>query len=232
MPALQLVEVVLDLGRPALVRFPSGDVEVSEVAVSREDLDLAISRAGAFGGDNRAGLDKTLHRISCMRNRMGVIVGLTCRVGRAVPGSAAMVADLVIDGHSILLLGRPGARAKPLAAPLPGRRLTAPLIASCLLAQLRLGPRAGMGKTTAIREISRLLANSAGKRVVICDTSNEIGGDGDVPHPGIGRARRMQLSDPDAQHKVMIEAVENHMPQVLSPYSLACTLVPIHCAPP
>jgi hypothetical protein len=72
----------------------------------------------------------------------------------------------------------------------------------------------GVGKTTAIRELSRLCADELGKRVVIVDTSNEIGGDGDVPHAGIGRARRMQVPDPEQQHRVMIEAVENHMPEV------------------
>ncbi len=175
-----LVEVVMDLGRPPLARFPSGDVKLTEDAVTDADLQFAIDACGDFGGDNRAGIDSTLHRISCIRNRAGKVVGLTCRAGRAIQGSAAMVADLATEGKSILLLGRPG-----------------------------------VGKTTAIREISRLLADDCYKRVVIVDTSNEIGGDGDVPHPGVGGARRMQVSHPEQQHRVMIEAVENHMPEVI-----------------
>lgn len=175
-----LVEVVMDLGRPPLARFPIGDVKLSDAPVTDADLRFAVEACGDFGGDNRAGIDSTLHRISAIRNRAGKVVGLTCRVGRAIQGSAAMVADLATAGRSILLLGRPG-----------------------------------VGKTTAIREISRLLADDCLKRVVIVDTSNEIGGDGDVPHPGVGGARRMQVSQPEQQHRVMIEAVENHMPEVI-----------------
>ncbi|KAI3423869.1 hypothetical protein D9Q98_009703 [Chlorella vulgaris] len=177
-----LLEVVMDLGRAPLARFPSGDVRLAAVdeVVTEEQLQYAVQQVGEFGGDNRAGIDKTLHRISCIRNRAGRVVGLTCRVGRAISGSAAMVADLARSGKSILLLGRPG-----------------------------------VGKTTAIREISRLLADDCERRVVIVDTSNEIGGDGDIPHGGIGRARRMQVPQPEAQHRVMIEAVENHMPEVI-----------------
>eukprot|EP00899_Mesostigma_viride_P011826 jgi/Mesvir1/20644/Mv14865-RA.1 len=157
-----LIEVVLDLGREPIARFPEGD------------------RVGDFGEDNRAGIDRTLHRVSAMRNRRGRIVGLTCRVGRSIAGSASMARDLVQSGNSLLLMGRPG-----------------------------------VGKTTAIREIARILADEYGRRVVIVDTSNEIGGDGDIPHPGVGRARRMQVPTPELQHQVMIEAVENHMPQVI-----------------
>ena len=75
--------------------------------------------------------------------------------------------------------------------------------------------RPGVGKTTAIREISRVLSEEYGRRVVVVDTSNEIGGDGDVPHPGIGAARRMQVPRPDEQHHVLIEAVQNHTPEVI-----------------
>jgi hypothetical protein len=183
-----LVEVVLDLGRPPLARFAGAEeARLAEAPVERADLDAALAACGDFGGDNRAGIDATLHRISAIRNRRGVVVGLTCRVGRAVRGSAAMAADLALAGRSILLLGRPG-----------------------------------VGKTTAIRELSRLLADEALRRVVIVDTSNEIGGDGDVPHPGIGGARRMQVARPEEQHRVMIEAVENHMPEVRSAASLSC----------
>ena len=170
----ELLEVVMDLGRPPLARFPGGDARLSEAPVTADDLAQACAKVGDFGGDNRAGIDATLHRISAMRNRAGRVVGLTCRVGRAVTGSAELVRDLIVSGSSILFLGRPG-----------------------------------VGKTTAIRELSRLCADELGRRVVIVDTSNEIGGDGDVPHAGIGRARRMQVPDPEQQHRVMIEAVEN-----------------------
>ncbi|CAL5036866.1 unnamed protein product [Urochloa decumbens] len=175
-----LVEVVMDLGRPPLARFPSGDFLLSHRPISFDDLQHATSQVGDFGADNRAGISRTLHRISAIRNRKGVIVGLTCRVGRAVPGSANLLQDLVKDGGSLLLIGPPG-----------------------------------VGKTTVIREIARMLADDYKKRVMIVDTSNEIGGDGDIPHPGIGNARRLQVPNQDMQHKVLIEAVENHMPQAI-----------------
>ncbi len=175
-----LVEVVLDLGRLPEARF-FGSVEyLSEIPITHGDLDYCIQRVGSFGGDNRAGIEKTLHRISAIRNRSGAVIGLTCRVGRAIFGTIGMIRDLVETGKSILLLGRPG-----------------------------------VGKTTALREIARVLADDLQKRVVIIDTSNEIAGDGDIPHPAIGRARRMQVARPEEQHRVMIEAVENHMPEVI-----------------
>ncbi|XP_010539164.1 PREDICTED: uncharacterized protein ycf45 [Tarenaya hassleriana] len=176
----ELIEVVLDLGRNPLARFPSGDFVISDDAVRVQDLQFAVSQVGEFTNDNRAGISRTLHRISAIRNRKGEIVGLTCRVGRAVRGSANLLRDLVQDGNSLLLIGPPG-----------------------------------VGKTTMIREVARMLANDYKKRVMIVDTSNEIGGDGDIPHPGIGDARRMQVPDSEMQHKVLIEAVENHMPQVI-----------------
>ncbi|EDX86154.1 R3H domain protein [Synechococcus sp. PCC 7335] len=175
-----LIEVVLDLGRQPEARFPDAVQYLSEAPVSKADLQHCIDRVGHFGGDNRAGLEETLHRISAMRNRKGDVIGLTCRVGRAVFGTITMIRDLVETGNSILMLGRPG-----------------------------------VGKTTALREIARVLADDLMKRVVIIDTSNEIAGDGDIPHPAIGRARRMQVSHPEKQHQVMIEAVENHMPEVI-----------------
>lgn len=175
-----LVEVVLDLGRRPEARFPNQAEYLSEVPVTQEQIDDCIQRVGIFGGDNRAGIEQTLHRISAIRNRTGKIIGLTCRVGRAVFGTIGMIRDLVETGKSILMLGRPG-----------------------------------VGKTTALREIARVLADDLHKRVVIIDTSNEIAGDGDVAHPAIGRARRMQVAHPNEQHQVMIEAVENHMPEVI-----------------
>ncbi|BBN12800.1 hypothetical protein MPTK1_5g22990 [Marchantia polymorpha subsp. ruderalis] len=176
----QLVEIVLDLGRKPMARFPSGDWFISQDTVTSADLEHAVSLVGEFADDNRAGMDRTLHRISAIRNRAGRIVGLTCRVGRAISGCAEMVRDLVAGGGSLLLMGPPG-----------------------------------VGKTTAIREVARMLANEYQRRVVIVDTSNEIAGDGDIPHVGIGRARRMQVPRVELQHKVMIEAVENHMPQTI-----------------
>ncbi|WP_017651292.1 R3H domain-containing nucleic acid-binding protein [Fortiea contorta] len=175
-----LVEVVLDLGRRPEARFPHQAEYLSETPVTQAQIDDCIGRVGIFGGDNRAGIEQTLHRISAIRNRSGKIIGLTCRVGRAVFGTIGMIRDLVETGKSILMLGRPG-----------------------------------VGKTTALREIARVLADELNKRVVIIDTSNEIAGDGDVAHPAIGRARRMQVAHPDQQHQVMIEAVENHMPEVI-----------------
>lgn len=176
----QLIEVILDLGRRPEARFPGQADYLSEQVISKEELDYCIERVGTFGGDNRAGIEKTLHRISAIRNRAGTVIGLTCRVGRAVFGTVEMIRDLVEAGRSILLLGRPG-----------------------------------VGKTTALREIARVLADDLNKRVVIIDTSNEIAGDGDIPHPAIGRARRMQVARPEQQHQVMIEAVENHTPEVI-----------------
>ncbi|HYH13212.1 MAG TPA: AAA family ATPase, partial [Thermomicrobiales bacterium] len=175
-----LIEVVMDLGRPAEMRFQQGEVTLDDLEVTRADLAAVADRIGAFGADNRAGIERTLHRISAIRNRTGDIVGLTCRVGRAVYGTIAIISDLVESGESVLLLGRPG-----------------------------------VGKTTMLRETARVLADDLRKRVVIVDTSNEIAGDGDIPHPAIGRARRMQVPTPEAQHAVMIEAVENHMPEVV-----------------
>jgi len=176
----ELLEVVLDLGRPPEARFPQHETILSPEEVSQEDIDYTVARLGSFGDDNRAGIERTLHRISAIRNRQGRIVGLTCRVGRAVFGTIKIIEDLVQSGKSILLLGRPG-----------------------------------VGKTTKLREVARVLAEEIGKRVIIVDTSNEIAGDGDIPHPAIGRARRMQVTTPTRQHAVMIEAVENHMPEVI-----------------
>ena len=176
----ELLEVVLDLARPPEARFPDGDVILDMDEVCPADLDYVTSRIGEFGDDNRSGIERTLHRISAIRNRKGRILGITCRVGRAVYGTIKTIEDFVFSGKNILLLGRPG-----------------------------------VGKTTMLREVSRVLADTAKKRVIVVDTSNEIAGDGDIPHPAIGHARRMQVASSNLQHAVMIEAVENHMPQVI-----------------
>ena len=173
-----LLEVILDLGRIPTARFVDSEVVLSEKDVTRAQIDHVVKQLGDIDADNRAGLERTLHRISAIRNRRQEIVGLTCRVGRAVYGTSDIIEDIINSGKSILLLGRPG-----------------------------------VGKTTMLREAARILAES--KRVVIVDTSNEIGGDGDVPHPAVGRARRMQVATPSLQHEVMIEAVENHNPEVI-----------------
>ncbi len=175
-----LIEVVCDAGRLPEARFPAAVRTLAADVVTRADIEAVCAGVGHFSSDNRAGIERTLHRISALRNRRGDIVGLTCRVGRAVYGTIEAVRDFVESGQSVLLVGRPG-----------------------------------VGKTTLLRDAARLLADQLDKRVMIVDTSNEIGGDGDVAHPGIGAARRIQVPSPDRQHAVMIEAVENHMPEVV-----------------
>ena len=178
--ASDLLEIVLDIGRRPEARFLAREAILDDKELTAEDLALVTSKLGAFTTDNRVGIPRTLHRISAMRNRTGEVVGLTCRVGRAVFGTIEIIRDLVESGKSPLLLGSPG-----------------------------------MGKTTLLRDVARVLADEAHKRVIVVDTSNEIAGDGDIPHAGIGRARRMQVPHATDQHKVMIEAVENHMPEVI-----------------
>lgn len=175
-----LLEIVMDLGRRPQARFPGHATDLSDQPVTRADIDQVVAAIGEFSGDNRAGIEGTLHRVSAIRNRRGEVVGLTLRVGRAVFGTIESIRDLVESGKSVLLLGKPG-----------------------------------VGKTTKLREVARVLADELEKRVIVIDTSNEIAGDGDIPHPGIGSARRMQVTHPQRQHAVMIEAVENHMPEVI-----------------
>ena len=174
----KLLEVVMDVGRIPLARYTNGDLPLSADEISYDDIDSVVEKIGTFDLDNRAGMERTLHRISAIRNRHNRIIGLTCRVGRAVFGTLDIIADYIDSGKSLLILGKPG-----------------------------------IGKTTMLREAARVL--SAKKRVIIVDTSNEIGGDGDVPHPAVGDARRLQVAQPTLQHEVMIEAVENHNPEVI-----------------
>jgi stage III sporulation protein SpoIIIAA len=176
----ELLEVVIDLGRPVEARFAEGFEYLAQTPAGREDLDYVVQRVGHFDRDNRAGIEATLHRIAAIRNRLGEVVGVTCRVGRAVFGTVDIIRDIVDSGRSLLLLGKPG-----------------------------------VGKTTRLREVARILADEAKRRVIVVDTNNEIAGDGDIPHPAIGHARRMQVPNTKQQHDVMIEAVENHMPEVI-----------------
>lgn len=174
----KLLEIILDLGRVPTARFVDGEINLREKEITAEELSHVVTGLGDFDADNRAGIERTLHRISAIRNRRGHVVGLTLRVGRAVYGTIDIIQDMLENGKSLLILGRPG-----------------------------------VGKTTLLREAARILAET--KRVIIVDTSNEIGGDGDVPHPAVGKARRMQVREPMLQHEVMIEAVENHNPEVI-----------------
>ena len=176
----QLLEIVMDLGRRPEARYLDEEIEVSDQEITSEDLDYVVAHVGEFNDDNRAGIERTLHRISAIKNRQGRVVGITCRIGRAIFGTMRIIEDLVTSGDNILLLGRPG-----------------------------------IGKTTMLREVARVLSDDARRRVIIVDTSNEIAGDGDIPHPSLGHARRMQVPQPHLQHRVMIEAVENHMPEVI-----------------
>ena len=176
----ELIEIVLDLGRRPEARFTTGPEYLSQKIISWQDIDYLTKRISKFSEENRAGIERTLHRISCIRNRQFLINGLTCRIGRAIFGTISMIRDLLESQKSILILGKPG-----------------------------------VGKTTIIREIARVLSDEMGKRVIIIDTSNEIAGDSDIPHSGIGRARRMQVPHMGCQHKILLEAIENHMPQVI-----------------
>lgn len=175
-----LIEVVLDLGRTPEARFEDKVYYISGSQVTQNDIDFVVGQVGEFSGDNRAGIERTLHRISCLRNRAGKIIGLTCRVGRVIYGTNDIIQDVIESGKNILFMGPPG-----------------------------------IGKTTKLREAARILSDKLNKRVIVVDTSNEIAGDGDIPHPGIGKSRRMQVASPELQHKVMIEGVENHMPEVI-----------------
>ena len=145
----KLIEIVMDLGRRPEARFTTGPEYLSQKIISWQDIDYTTKRISEFSDENRAGIERTLHRISCIRNRQYLINGLTCRVGRAIFGTISIIRDLLESGQSLLILGKPG-----------------------------------VGKTTIIREIARVLADEMEKRVIIVDTSNEIAGDSDVPHSG------------------------------------------------
>ncbi len=177
----KLYEVVMDIGHPPSIRFDDDHQRMTDFPdITQEDINYVTNEIGEFNSDNRAGIEKTLHRISAIRNRQGKILGLSIRIGRAVIGAIQLIEDLISEGKSLLILGPPG-----------------------------------VGKTTKLREAGRFISTELNKRVMIIDTSNEIGGEGDIPHPGIGYARRMQVLSPEIQDKVMIEAVENHTPQVI-----------------
>ena len=176
----ELIEIILDLGRRPEIRFIHNTEYLSQKIISWQDIDYITKRLTKFTDENRAGLEHTLHRVSCIRNRQFLINGLTCRVGRESKNTVFVIQDLLESKKSILILGKPG-----------------------------------VGKTTIIRETAKILANEMGKRVIIIDTSNEIAGSSDIPHSGIGRARRMQVPKTELQHQIMVEAVENHMPQVI-----------------
>ncbi|TMW61540.1 hypothetical protein Poli38472_012731 [Pythium oligandrum] len=191
----RLVDVCLDVGRiPCVYTGPrervalvsAEDVKVEKGLVSMEELTELFNTLGGegkIGDDNRAGIDRQLHRISVMRSKTQEIYGLTLRVGRTLMHASNMLLDLLLSEEhrqkSVLFLGRPGS-----------------------------------GKTTLIRDVTRCISES-GENVCIIDTSNEIGGDGLVPHPCIGWARRMMVRSLDEQASVMVECVQNHTVETL-----------------
>jgi stage III sporulation protein SpoIIIAA len=176
-----LMEIVLDLGRPLELRYSFGEPEFHDDYLITEGQIKEVTRElSSFGPDNRAGINGTLHRISRIQNRHGDCIGLTCRVGKPFYGSIDLLKDLVDSGNNILLLGAPG-----------------------------------KGKTSRLRDAARYLSTESKKKVVIIDTSNEIAGDGNVSHEAVGRARRLQVPFEKTQHSVMIEAVENHTPDII-----------------
>ena len=190
-PGLEdLEEIELDLGRPPRLHFRDRDDAVTaDREVSRQDLQYVLGRVTRFREDNRTGIDRTLHRIACIRDRYHEIVGFTFRVGRAVAEAAQPLRDLLEARRSILVVGRPGA-----------------------------------GKTTVLRSAASILSSQLRRRVVIADTSNEIGGDGQIPHPAIGSARRLQIPLPDParppdggvrQAAVILQAVINHRAETI-----------------
>ena len=176
-----LLEIIMDLDRPLLLRYSEYVEEITDCIITAKDLNYALSRVTSFGTDNRAGINGTLHRISRIIGRDGqTVLGLTCRVGRAIEGQERIIQDLLDQGHSILVIGAPG-----------------------------------KGKTTMLRSASKYLSDIKHQRVVIIDSSDEIAGSGNVPHPAVGSSRKMPVPFNKSQHDVLIEAVENHYPTVI-----------------
>ncbi len=183
-------EIELDLGRPPRLHFHDGDPPVTlSVEVRPEDLLYVLGRVTRFREDNRTGIDRTLHRIACVRDRYHEIVGFTFRVGRPIPEAAEPLRDLLETRRNILIVGKPGA-----------------------------------GKTTVLRSAAAILSDQLHRRVVIADTSNEIGGDGQIPHPAIGSARRLQIPLPDPSRQadagtrqagIILQAVINHRAETI-----------------
>lgn len=178
-------ELELDLGRPPRLHLRGHEGAITLAGeIRREDLQYILGRVTRFREDNRTGVDRTLHRIACIRDRYDEIVGFTFRVGRAIPEAAQPLCDFLEARRNVLVVGRPGA-----------------------------------GKTTVLRSAACILSDHLRRRVVIADTSNEVGGDGQIPHPAIGSARRLQiplsgpgpLADAGArQAGVILQAVINH----------------------
>ncbi|KUF95177.1 hypothetical protein AM588_10007887 [Phytophthora nicotianae] len=185
----KLVDICLDVGRiPYVYTGKKQRAVLSEngAPVTKETIDEIIMNLGGemrIGNDNRAGIDRQLHRISVMRSKTDEVYGLTMRVGRALRNAACVLTDLLLSDKnadkSVLVLGHPGS-----------------------------------GKTTLIRDVARCVSETM-ENVCIIDTSNEIGGDGLVPHECVGWARRMMVPSLEAQAGVMVECVQNHTVETL-----------------
>ncbi len=174
-----LEQLALDLGRPLSLRSCVRELLLAR-EVARSDLHYIVHRIHGFREDDRTGIDRTVHRIAAIRDRHGIVIGLTIRVGRALEGSAEVLRDLLLAGQNLLFVGPPAS-----------------------------------GKTTILRDATRILADRWGSRVIVVDSSNEIGGDGRIPHPGIGHARRVQVPAPSAQARILLQTLTSHGPQVL-----------------
>ncbi len=179
----KLIEVICDIDRPLIARYLDGsEIELAYTITAKDLQAISTNRLlTAFTANNRCGIDKTLHRIACIRGKDGQsILGLTIRIGRILTPQIDLIADIIDTGESVLFLGKPAA-----------------------------------GKTTKLRECADYLSTEGGKRVIIIDSCNEIGGEGNVPHFAVGRARRMPIPQGKKQYEIMLEAVESHNPQVL-----------------
>lgn len=192
-PVFKVRDIVMDVGRRPYAFFGHDRVFLSKATsdmVKMSDLETVVERIGIdnFGQDNRAGIDNCLHRISAMRDLKLRIYGLTMRVGRAVTGNADMITDLVLSENESRSGEVNGVSLLIMGVP-------------------------GTGKTTIVREVSRLLAERV--NVVVVDTSNEICGDGMIPHASLGLARRMMVPSIEHQSRVMLECLQNHTPDVI-----------------